>query len=185
MTDSRTDATVPADPPAAQPATAPAATSPAPTGTAPAAERPVATDHTHAVRNGKRELTIDELAETQPGLDRLMAELGPRMHRLYYAAGARNWRLAEYYLQSVIKQLKLCGFSRPKYAEPIATYVAEDCEPVRATLRQQDPAAFEVAYQRMVDQANRYHADYNKSFIVWRTPAQPPEDLDLTAGLES
>jgi hypothetical protein len=47
---------------------------------------PVATDHTHAVHNGKRELTIDELAMMQPGMDRLMAEVGYRVHRLYYAA---------------------------------------------------------------------------------------------------
>ncbi len=37
-------------------------------------------DHQHIVNNGKRDLTLDQLATTQPGLDRLMAELGPRMH---------------------------------------------------------------------------------------------------------
>ena len=36
---------------------------------------PISTDHTHAVHNGKRELTIDELAMMQPGMDRLMAEV--------------------------------------------------------------------------------------------------------------
>jgi len=40
---------------------------------------PLAPTHTHIVNNGKRDLTIDELATTQPGLDRLMAEVGPRM----------------------------------------------------------------------------------------------------------
>jgi hypothetical protein len=49
----------------------------------------------------------------QPGMDRLMAEVGPRMHRLYYAASAGNWRLATYFYNSVVKQLKLSAFSRP------------------------------------------------------------------------
>ena len=79
--------------------------------------------HTHVVNNGKRELTLDELAVTQPGLDRLMAELGPRMHRLYFAGSAGNWRLAEYYFRSVVKQLNLCAFSRPKYADAINAYL--------------------------------------------------------------
>ena len=31
--------------------------------------------HSHVVHNGKREMTIDELAASQPGMDRLMAEM--------------------------------------------------------------------------------------------------------------
>ncbi len=88
-------------------------------------------DHVHTVNNGKRDLTLDQLAATQPGLDRLMAELGPRMHRLYFAGRAGNWRLADYFFRSVVKQLSLCAFSRPKYEEAINTYITTDCEPVR------------------------------------------------------
>lgn len=141
-------------------------------------------DHVHVVHNGKRELTIDELAATQPGMDRLMAELGPRMHRLYYAAKAGNWRLADYFFKSVIKQLRLCGFSRPKYEADLTAYIDEDCAPVKAALKNRDPDAFEAAYQVMVDRGNHYHAEWKKPYIVWKTPATPPDDLDLTAGLE-
>lgn len=148
------------------------------TGPAPAA------DHTHVVHNGKRLLTIDELAAGQPGMDRLMAELGPRMHRLYYAAGAGNWRLADYFFKSIVKQLRLCGFSRPKYADDIEAYVEDDCGPVKAALKQRDPAAFEAAYQHMVERANHYHVVWKKPYIVWKTPATPPDDLDLTAGVD-
>ena len=64
----------------------------------------------HVVSNGKRELTLDELALMQPGMDRLMAEVGPRAHRLYYAAKAGNWRLADYFFKSLVKH---CGCARP------------------------------------------------------------------------
>jgi hypothetical protein len=139
--------------------------------------------HSHVVHNGKRELTIDELARSQPGMDRLMAEVGPRMHRLYYAASAGNWRLATYYFNSVVKQLELSAFSRPKYAAEMAVYLKEDCEPVRVALRERDSAGFATSYAAMVDRGNFYHGVFGKPYIAWKTPSSPPEDLDLTAGM--
>jgi hypothetical protein len=142
------------------------------------------TDHTHVVHNGKRELTIDQLAAMQPGMDRLMAELGPRMHRLYYAGRAGNWRLAQYFYRSVIKQLALCAEARPKYEESISLYLGEDCAPVQDAIKAGDGDAFEAAYQHMVERANHYHGVFGKPFLVWKTPDSPPEDLDLTAGMD-
>jgi hypothetical protein len=141
------------------------------------------TEHTHTVNNGKRAMTIDQLAESQPGMDRLMAEVGPRMHRLYYAASAGNWRLATYFFNSVIKQLRLAAFSRPKYEAEMAAYIDNDCEPVRLALKERDSAGFATAYAAMVDRGNHYHDVFGKPYIVWKTPTSPPEDLDLTAGM--
>lgn len=142
-------------------------------------------DHSHVVSNGKRELSLDELALMQPGMDRLMAEVGPRAHRLYYAATARNWRLAEYFFRSLVKQLRLCATSRPKYDADMAAYLDEDCEPVREAIRSRDLAAFEAAYERMVERANHYHGVFGKAYIVWVTPSAPPDDLDLSAGADA
>ena len=141
-------------------------------------------DHTHVVSNGKRELTLDELALMQPGMDRLMAEVGPRAHRLYYAAKAGNWRLADYFFRSMVKQLRLCATSRPKYDEDMTAYLDEDCTPVRNALREKDFAAFEAAYSRMVERANHYHGVFGKPYIVWVLPPSPPDDLDLSAGAD-
>lgn len=143
------------------------------------------TEHTHTVHNGKRELTIDELALMQPGMDRLMAEIGQRCHRLYYAAAAGNWKLAEYFYNSTIKQLKLCATSRPKYAKDMAAYIDEDCVPLREALRNRDPQAFEATYAVFIDRANHYHDVWKKPWLHWVTPKNPPEDLDLTAGLDA
>ncbi|HVX70225.1 MAG TPA: hypothetical protein VHA79_11115 [Mycobacteriales bacterium] len=149
------------------------------------APTPVVTEHTHAVHNGKRELTIDELAMMQPGMDRLMAEVGHRVHRLYYAAKAGNWKLAEYFYTSTVKQLRLCATSRPKYAGDMAAYLEQDCAPVREALRERDQVAFDAAYERFVDRANHYHDVYKKQWLHWKTPDTPPNDLDLTAGLDT
>lgn len=141
-------------------------------------------DHTHVVHNGKRELTIDELARMQPGMDRLMAEIGQRCHRLYYAGKAGNWKLAEYFYTSAVKQLKLCATSRPKYADDMAAFIDEDCAPLREALRDRDPERFETTYQSFVDRANHYHDVWKKPWLHWVTPSTPPDDLDLKAGLE-
>jgi hypothetical protein len=138
--------------------------------------------HTHTVHNGKRSLTIEELALMQPGMDRLMAEVGPRVHRLYYAGRAGNWALADYFLRSVVKQLKLCASARPKYAGTIEAYLTEDVPPLREALRAGDAEAFETAYAAFVDRANHYHEFYDKGYLRWVTPPNPPDDLDLTAG---
>ena len=140
--------------------------------------------HSHVVHNGKRELTLDELALMQPGMDRLMAEVGPRTHRLYYAALAGNWRLADYFFRSMVKQLRLCATSRPKYDTDMTTFIDEDCRPVRDAIRDRDADGFRVAYDRMIDRANHFHEVFGKPYIRWVTPAEPPHDLDLSAGVE-
>ena len=142
-----------------------------------------ANDHTHLVHNGKRELTIDELAQWQPGMDRLMAEVGPRLHRCYFAALAGNWPLAAYYSKSAIKQLTLSAQSRPKYEPEMTAYLREDYAPVTAAIKAQDRAAFESAWTVMVDRANVLHGFFGKPHIGWKTPELPPDDLDLTAGM--
>ncbi len=46
--------------------------------------------------SGKKDMAIDEIAMIQPGLARLMPEIGNRTWKLYYAARARNWPNATY-----------------------------------------------------------------------------------------
>ncbi|MCW2599222.1 MAG: hypothetical protein JWM02_1051 [Frankiales bacterium] len=140
--------------------------------------------HTHRVSNSKRDLTIDELARMQPGMDRLMAEVGPRLHRCYHAALAGNWPLAAYFSKSAAKQLALSADSRPKYEPEMTAYLRDDYAPVTAAIKAQDTAAFLSAWTVMVDKANVLHAFFGKPFIGWKTPEQPPDDLDLTAGMQ-
>ncbi|MGB8651030.1 MAG: hypothetical protein WCD35_10255 [Mycobacteriales bacterium] len=140
-------------------------------------------DHTHVVHNGKRELTLDELARMQPGMDRLMAEVGPRLHRCYHAALAGNWPLAAYFSKSAVKQLALCAQSRPKYEPEMSDYLRDDYGPVTAAIKAQDLAAFRTAWTAMVDRANVLHGFFGKPYIGWKTPEQPPDDLDLRAGM--
>jgi hypothetical protein len=102
---------------------------------------------------------------------------------MYYAAKAGNWPLAAYFCKSVVKQLQLCVESRPKYDPEMADYLAADYAPVSSAIKAEDAVAFDLAYTHMVDRANELHVVFGKPFLVWQTPAQPPDDLDLSAGM--
>ncbi len=41
-------------------------------------------------------------------------------------------------------------------------------------------AGFEAAFEAMVDSANAYHELYDKGFLKWKIPSEPPPDLDMT-----
>ena len=98
---------------------------------------------------------------------------------------ARNWRLADYFYRSMVKQLRLCATSRPKYDEEMTAYLDRDCIPVRDAIKAGDLAAFDVAYKRLVERANELHGVFGKPWIRWVTPATAPEELDFTAGVET
>jgi hypothetical protein len=132
------------------------------------------------VDNGARSLTLDQLGRTQPGMGRLMPEVGARVWKLWYAAEAGNWELARYELEEAVALLELSAFVRPKYAESMAAFLNDDLVPVKVAVDARDWESFKRAYDRMVARGNAYHVQFNKGFIRWRRPDMPPPDLDLT-----
>jgi hypothetical protein len=52
---------------------------------------------------------------------------------------------------------------------------------LRKIIESDDWDAFEDAFTTMVEEANGYHELYEKSFLRWKIPESPPQDLDLTA----
>jgi hypothetical protein len=131
------------------------------------------------VDNGKRSMTLNELARSQPGMDRLMAEIAERARRLYYAATLGNWPAAGYFCRTLAKHLRDSAFSRPKYAEAIATFLEVDYAPVRDAVQARDAAAFTAAWAGLVERVNHWHGEFGKGYLVYKTPDTPPPDLDL------
>ena len=137
-------------------------------------------DHQHLVSNGKRVMTLDELAQMQPGMARLMPEISERMWKCFHAARALNAPLARFQLSEATKLLKLSAFVRPKYDEDMADFLTAEIEPLRQAIADNDWDAFESRFASMTDSANRYHGRWNKGYLVWKVPTEPPQDLDLT-----
>ena len=124
-------------------------------------------------------LTVDELAEMQPGMARLMDELAHRFWVLYYAAKGGNWDLARYMEKESEKLLSTMGKVRPKYAEDLARFVREDLAPVLTAIESRDWEGFDASYRVAVDSSDTYHTKYNKGFLRFRLPDRPPEWFDL------
>ena len=133
-----------------------------------------------AVWSGHRELTLEDIAVIQPGLGRIMPEIGARAWKVFYAAKARNWPLARFQAKEVRKLLDLCAFTRPKYDSDLRQFLEKFWKPLEESIAAEDFAAFQAWFKRSVDSGNAYHRKYDKPFIVWKLPDTPPPDLDLT-----
>jgi hypothetical protein len=125
------------------------------------------------------ELTIDELVEIQPGLGRIMPEISDAYWTAYYAAKGGNFALARYCVKKVGSLMKLCAKTRPKYAKMLEAYDAGSLAPLLRAAEERDFAAFDAAYQRGIEVANRMHVETNHPEIVWTLPAEPPRHLKL------
>lgn len=138
------------------------------------------TDLPETTAKNPERLELEQLTAIQPGLARLMPEIGNRFWKCAYAARASNWPLAQWQLKEMRKLLRLGEVTRPKYTTDLETYIADDLEPLFAAIESRDLPAFEAAFAEATDSANDYHRRWKKAFIVWKLPETPPPDLDLT-----
>ena len=126
------------------------------------------------------DLGIEDIAAMQPGLARLMPEVGARVWKLYYAAHAKNWPLARFQLKEAKKLMELGAITRPKYEENLGKFIEENVKPMMAALEAEDLEKFDRELEHAIEQANAYHELYDKPFLRWKVPSSPPPDLDLT-----
>ena len=130
--------------------------------------------------SGHREVTVEDVAVIQPGLGRLMPEVGTRTWKLFYAAKAGNWPLAKFQYKEIKGLMELGAFTRPKHEEALNQFIEENWKPLEAAIEKKDFAAFEHAFHSAIEMANAYHELKDKPYIRWKLPDEPPPDLDLT-----
>ena len=125
------------------------------------------------------EMTLEQLAEVQPGMARLMKEVGERYHILYYAAKGGNWLLAQHELNQVTALLRAGSTLRPKYSTDLTNFAREYLNPISEAIRSKDWKNFEDLYKKGVDGSNVYHEKYDYGYIRYVLPKNPPEFYDL------
>jgi hypothetical protein len=128
---------------------------------------------------GKKSMTIEDMAMVQPGLARIMPEIGARTWKLYYAAKAGNWPMAKFQWKEAKGLFELGAFMRPKHEEAINKFLEEDWSRLEGPLGSEDFDAFATAFDHCVDMANAYHELKDKPYLRWKLPSEPPPDLDL------
>jgi hypothetical protein len=131
------------------------------------------------VWTGHRQMSLEDVVTIQPGLGRIMPEIGARTWKLYYAAKAENWPLATFEAKEIKGLMELGGFTRPKHEEALNQFLEENWKPLQDAINKKDLAAFEDAFRKAVEAANAYHEMKDKPYIVWKLPDAPPPDLDL------
>lgn len=134
------------------------------------------------VKTKHGELTLEQIAETQPGMARLMKEVGDRYHILYYAAKGGNWKLAKHELNVIISIFKTGSTLRPKYSHDLADFTQSHLNKIGEKIEQEDWNGFEDAHRKGIEEANKLHEKLGYSYIRYVLPRAPPEQLDLKSG---
>ena len=107
--------------------------------------------------SGKNSMTLDDMATIQPGLARIMPEIGARTWKLYYAAKAQNWPMAKFQYKEIRGLMELGAFMRPNHEEALNQFLEENWRPLETAIEQQDFTAFEAAFHAAIEMANAYH----------------------------
>jgi hypothetical protein len=128
------------------------------------------------------ELDLDQLVELQPGLGRLMPEVGHRYWVLYYAARGGNWELAAYQVRQIVHLFRIGATTRPKMEKHLEAFRLGTLDHLMAAIEHRDGTAFETAYREGIESANHFHGVTGHPEIRWRLPEEPPKDLDLGPG---
>ena len=131
-------------------------------------------------RTRHTQLSLDQLAELQPGLGQLMPQISERYWILYYAARGGNWALAHYQLRGIRTLMRVGETTRPKMADRLKAFQEGHLGAVEKAIEARDWNAFEKAYTEGIEAANRNHATTGHPEIVWKLSPTPPEHLGLT-----
>ncbi len=134
------------------------------------------------VKTKHGELTLEQLAEVQPGMARLMKEVGDRYHLLYHAAKGGNWKLARHELNVIVSIFKAGSTLRPKYSHDLTSFAQSYLAEIGERIQKEDWSGFDSAYRRGIDEANKLHEKYGYEYIRYVLPLSPPAQLDLKVG---
>ena len=125
------------------------------------------------------EMTIDQIAEIQPGMATLMKETGDRFTQAYYAAKGGNWKLAAHHLNQIRTAFRAAKTTRPKYAEDLSAYDKDYLLPIFEAVHNQNWSEFEIAFRRGEEGSDVYHDKRGYSHIKYVLPKEPPSNLYL------
>ena len=129
--------------------------------------------------SGHRYFTLDDVAAMQPGLARVMPEVGQRYWKLYYAVQASNWDLAKFEIGEIEELMEFGAITRPEYEENLHKFINDNFGAMKKAVESRDKRKFEEEFQLGIRDANDFHALYEKP-IVWKLPSTPPPDMDFT-----
>ena len=65
-------------------------------------------------------------------------------------------------------------------SDDLKSFIEKRMKPLMAAIEAENLDQFNVEFDKMVKSANAYHDHYDKPYLQWKLPSQPPPDLDMT-----
>ncbi|MGB6351191.1 MAG: hypothetical protein WBG10_14310 [Pseudolabrys sp.] len=113
-----------------------------------------------------------------PGLEQFMNLILIEHNKLWFAARARNWALAEYQLGE-IKEIMgdvqdfVPTFKNLPLAEMLDAVITKEIVVLEKTIEAKDHKAFIFGYDKLTAACNACHQGTGNGFVVIKRPAQP------------
>jgi len=123
------------------------------------------------------EMTVDQLAEIQPGMAAIMKVVGERYTLTFYAAKGGNWKLAAYHLNQLRSAFRTAKVTRPKFADDLANFDKEYLQPIFKAIHDQKWDEFEASFKKGELGSDFYHEKRGVTYIRYILPAQVPSNL--------
>ncbi len=113
-----------------------------------------------------------------PGLEQFMNVILIEHNKLWFAAKARNWRLAAYQLGEIKEvmgdiQDLVPTFKNLPLADMLDAVITKEIVAVEQAIESKDYRAFVSGYDRLTQACNACHRGTENGFIVIQRPTQP------------
>jgi hypothetical protein len=107
-----------------------------------------------------------------PRLADLMTVIQIRHAKLFYAAKAKNWPLADYEFEQLVGSLVEAGRYYPRTTPPM-TLTEQIRKSLSEAIKKKNEAEFDQAFDEMNAGCNGCHRTASRAFIVIRRPSYP------------
>jgi len=121
------------------------------------------------------DLTLEQLAEIQPGLGTIMQEYGLRFAMVKMAADAGDWGMAQYQLHEAVEIQEVGEATRPGKADMLSSFEHGYLDALAKTIEEKDKAGFDTAYTQAIAGCNACHVATGHAYVRFQSPQTSPE----------
>ena len=113
-----------------------------------------------------------------PGLEQFMNVILIEHNKLWFAAKARNWPLAEYQLGEIKEimgdvQDLVPTFKNLPLADMLDAFITKEIAALEKSIEAKDYKAYAVGYDNLTAACNACHKGTENGFVVIKRPSQP------------